>query len=151
MLKAFVSTLITQGDRPGDFCFVPADELVGRQALVCDLEKPDGSGCGCGQAFGGFTSHTGTTSAMVTSLDITEREWREQLFQSLCDTGWASAMDATDLAELIDGLVDHDLGAAGKLPDGTIVGRRAWNETRGTIDRLTYRGTAVAAAARNGP
>ena len=144
MLKVFVSTQSTQGEQPGDFCFVPADELVGRYSIVCDLEKADGSGCGCGQAFGGFATHQGTTTAMVAAVDMTELEWRAELYQTLCDTGWSSRMSATDLAELVDQLVEHDLVAANRLPVGLVVGRRAWNDARGTVDNLTYRGVAVA-------
>ncbi len=139
MLKVFVSTQSTQGDVPGDFSFVPAGELVGRYSIVCDLEGPDGSGCGCGQAFGGFVTHAGTTTALVVERDMTELDWRAELFQTLSDTGWATAMNSTDLAELVDELVELDLGAAGNLPVGTVVGRRAWNDRRGTVDHLLCR------------
>ena len=141
MLKVFVSTLVTQGDLPGDFSFVPDGELVGRHATVCDLERPDGSGCGCGRAFAGFHTHAGTTTAIVAEVDLTELDWRRQLYETLCDTGWAAWMSATELAEVVDELVGYDLGAAGELPVGTVVGRRAWNDDRqGTIDRLLFRG-----------
>lgn len=142
-MKIFVSTQSTQGNVPGDFCFVPEGELVGRYAFVCDLEKPDGSGCGCGQAFGGLDTHVGTTTAMVVDVDMSELEWRAHLFQTLCDTGWASAMSATDLAEVVDDLVEHDLGAAAALPVGLIVGRRAWNSRGAIVDHLTDRGLAT--------
>jgi hypothetical protein len=139
MLKMFVSTLCTQGEVPGDFCFVPQGELVGRYSMVCDLEKADGSGCGCGRAFGGFVTHAGTTTAMVVERDMSELEWRAQLFQTLCDTGWAAASHADDLAEVVDDLVEHDLGAASQLPVGQVVGRRAWNTRGATVDHLTFR------------
>ena len=147
MLKVLVSTLSTQGDVPGDFCFVPVDELVGRYSLVCDREKADGSGgCGCGQAFGGFLTHRGTTTAMVAERDMTELEWRAQLFQTLNETGWASLMSAADLAHLVDELVECDLGTAARLPVGVVLGRRAWNDPRGTVDNLTYRGVGADAS-----
>jgi len=87
MLKVFVSTTTTQGAVTGDFCFVPAGELVGRYSVVCDGERPDGSGCGCGRAFGGFDTHMGTTTAMVVQRDMTELDWRAELYKTLCDTG----------------------------------------------------------------
>ena len=139
MLKVFVSTQSTQGTMPDDFSFVPDGELVGRYSLVCDLEGPERPGCGCGQAFGGFVTHAGTTTAMVVERDMTELDWRAQLFQTLCDTGSATAMNSTDLAALVDELVEHDLSAAGELPVGTVVGRRAWNDRRGTVDNLLCR------------
>jgi hypothetical protein len=74
MLKVFVATSRTQGDSPSDFSFVPDDELVGRYSMVCNSERPDGSGCGCGQAFAGFLTHAGTTTAMVMERDMTDAE-----------------------------------------------------------------------------
>ncbi len=62
MLKVLVSTLSTQGELPGDFGCVPADELV----------------------------------------------------------------------------EEHDLRAANRLPIGLVVGRRAWNYARRTVDSPTY-------------
>jgi hypothetical protein len=151
MLKAFVSTESTQGDAPGDFCFVPADELVGRHSFVCDSEKADGlGGCGCGRAFAGFTTLRGTSTARVAEVAMTEMEWRGRLFQSLCDNGWGSMMSAGDLAEWVDELVEDDLHTAAKLPVGLVIGRRAWNDAQGrTIDNLTYRGMVVVDASRH--
>ena len=34
----------------------------------------------------------------------------------------------------------------GDLPVGLVVGRRAWNDARGAVDNLTYRGVAAADA-----
>lgn len=142
MLKVFVSTRSTQGDQPGDFCYVPTNELVGRYSIVCDSERSDGSGCGCGRSFGGFVTHQGTTTAMVVERDMTELEWRAELYETLFDTGWADAMDADSLAEYIDDLVGHDLGAAAELTAGMVIGRRAWNDAHGTLDQLTLRGVS---------
>ena len=141
MLKVFVSTTTTQGAVTGDFCFVPAGELVGRYSMVCDSEQPDGSGCGCGRAFGGFETHMGTTTAMVVQRDITELEWRAQLYKTLCDCGLTN-MPAIDVAELVDDLVQLDLVAAGELPVGLVVGRRAWNQGDEIVDQLMYRGVS---------
>ncbi|MBK5334077.1 MAG: hypothetical protein JJD93_19025 [Ilumatobacteraceae bacterium] len=142
MLKLFVSTTTTQGSVAGDFCYVPAGELVGRYSMVCDCERADGSGCGCGRAFGGFETHRGTTTAIVVERDMTELDWRVELYKTLSDTGWADAMPADDLAEFVDALVAHDLNAAAELPAGLIVGRRAWNEGDETVDQLMYRGVS---------
>jgi hypothetical protein len=142
MLNVFVSTTIAQGSVVGDFCFVPAGELVGRYSMVCDDEKRDGSECGCGRAFGGFDTHMGTTTAMVVQRDMTELEWRAELYKTLCDTGWADSMQAIDVAELVDELVAHDLDAAAELPVGLVVGRRAWNQGDEIVDQLMYRGVA---------
>ena len=95
MLNVLVSTLETQGSVPGDFSYVPAGELVGRYSLVCDSERPDGTGCGCGRAFGGFTTHRSTTTAMVVERDMTEADWRKALYDTLVATGWAGLMRST--------------------------------------------------------
>lgn len=143
MVNVLISTTQSQGERPGDFSWVPDGELVARYGLVCASEHPDGSGCGCGRAFGGFDTHRSTTSAMVVTSDLTEQQWRARLHQTLADTGWAS-MDPDDLAGLIDELVEFDLGAARDLPAGSIIGRLAYNEADGsTTDRLLLRGTGT--------
>lgn len=138
-MKVFVSTMTTQGAVAGDFCFVPAGELVGRYSIVCDGEQPDGSGCGCGRAFGGFETQMGTTTATVVERDMTEVEWRAELFKTLCDAGLTD-LPAIEAAGLVDDLVQLDLVAAAELPVGMVVGRRAWNERDEIIDQLMYRG-----------
>jgi len=49
-------------------------------------------------------------------------------------------MSAEEIATHVDELVEHDLGAAERLPVGLIVGRRTWNDARGTVDNPTVRG-----------
>jgi hypothetical protein len=57
MINVLVSTTVTQGAAPGDFCWLPEGELVARYGVVCASERPDGSGCGCGRAFAGLITH----------------------------------------------------------------------------------------------
>jgi len=143
MTKVLVSTTVSQGRAHGDFCWVPEGELVARYQMVCDSERPDGSGCGCGRSFAGFVTHKGTTTAMVVESNLTEDEWRAALHQTLVDTGWAEWMPADDLAGLIDEVTEFDLGAAAALPVGTVLGRRAFNDRAGvTSDTLLFRATA---------
>jgi hypothetical protein len=140
MINVLVSTNRTQGAAPGDFCWVPEGELVARYGVVCASERPDGSGCGCGRAFAGFSTHQATTTAMVVQIDMTEEEWRAALHQTLVDTGWAELMTADEVAELIDELVEIDLRSAAQLAPGTILGRLAYNEPDGsTQDTLLDR------------
>jgi hypothetical protein len=115
---------------------VPEGELVARYGVVCASERPDGSGCGCGRAFAGFTTHRSTTTAMVAEADMTEAGWRAALHQTLVDTGWAELMVADELAELIDELVAIDLHSAAQLAPGTVLGRLAFNEPDGTIQDM---------------
>jgi len=145
MTKVLVSTTVSQGQAPGDFCWVPDGELVARYGMVCDSERPDGTGCGCGRAFSGLTTHNGTTTAMVVESTMTEDQWRAALHQTLVDTGWAEHMPADDLAEVIDWLAAHDLRAAAALPVGTVLGRLAYNDLTGnTFDTLLLRSAAAA-------
>ena len=133
MINVLVSTTVSQGAAPGDFCWVPEGELVARYGMVCASERRDGSGCGCGRAFGGLTTNKSTTTAMVAEADITEDEWRASMYQTLVDTGWAEWLTADELAEWIDELVVLELHSAAQLVAGTVLGRLAYNEPDGTI------------------
>ncbi len=144
MINVLVSTTVSQGNAPGDFCWVPEGELVARYGMVCASERPDGTGCGCGRAFGGFTTHRSTTTAMVVEADMTEAEWRGLLYQTLVDTGWAEWMPADDLAEWVDELVDIDLRTAAQLAPGTVLGRLAYNEPDGTTQDMFLDRSALA-------
>lgn len=143
MINVLVSTTVTQGAAPGDFCLVPEGELVARYGVVCASERPYGSGCGCGRAFGGLTTHKSTTSAMVVPVDMTEAQWRAALHQTLVDTGWATWMATGEVAALIDELVAIDLHSVARLPAGTILGRLAYNEPDGTTQDMFLDRTAL--------
>lgn len=143
MINVLVSTTVTQGAAPGDFCWVPEGELVARYGVVCASERPDGSGCGCGRAFAGLTTHKATTTAMVVQLDMTEAQWRAALRQTLVDTGWAGAMAADEVEELLDELVMIDLCSAAQMAPGTILGRRAYNQPDGTTQDMFLDRTAL--------
>lgn len=139
-MKILVSTAETQNDRPRDFTWVPEGELVARYGIVCDSERPDGGGCGCGRSFAGLTTHKGTTSAMVVERDMTETEWRAAVYSTLRDTGWAELFSPDELADAIDEMVHQDLHAVKDLPPGTVVGRCAWNDEDGeALDELVLR------------
>lgn len=145
MIKVLVSTSVSQDERQGDFCFVPEGELVARYGFVCDSERPDGSGCGCGRSFSGLRTHRATTTAMVVEMDMTLEEWRSALYETLVDTGWAGVMDDDDVADLIDEVTELDLDEIQDLPTGQVLGRLAYNdERRITRDTLLLRGLRAA-------
>jgi hypothetical protein len=144
MIKVLVSTLSTQGSVPGDYSFVPEGELVGRYGLVCDRERKTGlSGCGCGRGFGGFSTYRATTSALVAERDMTILDWRSAAHQTLRDTGWSRLLGDVELGDVLDEMVEFDLLRLRELEIGTIVGRRAWNDSRGIQDHLVLRGQVV--------
>lgn len=69
-MKLLVATMQTQHQCATDFCFVAEGELVTIEE-PCDKDRdtdgvplPDGV-CGCGRAFTGVLSRTGTTTARV--------------------------------------------------------------------------------------
>ena len=128
MSKFLVSTNDLQGAVRGDFTWVPTGELVARYGLVCDAEKADGTGCGCGRAFGGLVTNRSTTTAKVMELPIDEAGWRAEVHRMLQETDWARGLSLTELADYIDWMVERDVVPIQELPVGTIVGRRAWNE-----------------------
>ncbi len=143
MINVLVSTTVSQGAVPGDFCWVPEGELVARYGMVCSDERPDGSGCGCGRAFGGLRTHKSTSTAMVVERDMTEAEWRAELHRTLVDTGWAKWTPADELAEWIDELVQLDLRSAAQIPVGTVLGRLAFHEPDGSLHDMFLDRTAL--------
>lgn len=134
-LKVLVATAQTQGDEPGDFSFVPEGELVGRYGVVCASSRA----CGCGRAFSGFTTHRGTTSAMIVERAMTEADWRAALYVTLEQTGWSDSLDPDELAEEIDEIACLDLHSLDELPIGTVVGRRAELDRCWFTDELVLR------------
>ena len=128
-MHVLVSTTVTQGESLDDFCHVPEGELVGRYGLLCDDEGPDRSGCGCGRSFAGFETQRATSTAMVVDVDLTRTEWRAAVFRVLTETGYAEVLSANELAEAVDDIEAEDLEPVQHLPEGTVLGRCAWNIT----------------------
>ncbi len=139
-MKFLVSTNDLQGKERGDFNWVPPGELVARYGIICDAEKPDGTGCGCGRSFGGLVTNRSTTTAKVMELPIDEAGWRSEVHRMLQETDWARGLSLNELADYIDWMTSRDLHAIQELPIGTILGRRAWNEDgKPCVDDLLLR------------
>jgi hypothetical protein len=141
MLKVLVSTTQTQGRVYGDYCFVPEGEIVGRYGIICDAEREDGvGGCGCGRGFGGFMTLKGTTTAMVVERPMTRELWRNLAVALHERAGYADVYGKELMDEVIGEMMAFDLDAIAKLPIGTILGRRAYNDEDGeTQDELLHR------------
>jgi hypothetical protein len=147
-MNVLVATMKTQGQWENDFAYVPEGELVARYSMICAAEREDGSGCGCGRSFGGFTTHGSTTSAIVEARDMTEAQWRAQMHDVLFATGWGEWLSSNDLADIIDELVFFDLESIQALAPGTVLGRRAWNMSDGLVHdelRIRYSPTGLRA------
>jgi hypothetical protein len=134
MLKVLVSTTHTQGKVDGDFCFVPEGEIVGRYGIVCDDEREDGvGGCGCGRAFGGFMTLKSTTTAMVVERPMTRKLWRDLALALHERAGYAKAYGPELMETVLDEMMFFDLDKLAEIPIGTILGRRAFNDSSGNM------------------
>jgi hypothetical protein len=119
-MKVLVSTRLTQGQHPGDFCHANDGELL-YPGTVCDTSRsapnfPDDP-CGCGRSLTGQDTLRGTTTALV--LDdpaMTRGAFVAGLRATLARAGWPPRW-AEELA-------DRVLVAAAEFPSGTIVGYR---------------------------
>jgi hypothetical protein len=120
-MKVIVATALTQGQRDDDFNFCQDGELVILPAMTCSNAKADDE-CGCARALGGVSSHAGTTSMLVTEVEMTEAEWRAAVVDAYVAEGWFANADDID-AELLD---DNRriLESIRHLPEGTVLGFR---------------------------
>jgi hypothetical protein len=90
MLKVFVSTQETQGQRENDFNFVPEGELVMFGMLTCSNEHAD-DGCGCARSMCGTLTHLATTTMKVVEY-TGETSLADTILTSLKESGWIGSM-----------------------------------------------------------
>jgi hypothetical protein len=119
MLKYFVSTHHTQGERDNDSNSIPETEIVD----LCSLshEDPDDSYCGCARSFVGITSRQTTTTAEIVESDMTPVEFVGRFHEGLVAMGFANT------AELRADATNDAVGLlllAAQWPVGTVVERR---------------------------
>lgn len=117
-MRILVATHQTQGQHRGDFNHAIGSELV-MWAVACDVDRleprADG-GCGCGRAWVGLNSHLGTTTALVSEIDLTFTDYAEAVASGLDSMGFGrdgARRTAKDLAAL-----------SGDYPPGTVLGHR---------------------------
>lgn len=117
-MKILVATDAGQ-DRPGDFCWTTPGEMV-TLGLVCDsdLDAPD-AGCGCGRAFVGTDTRKGTTTAIVSEVDMILADYARTLRNTAVRAGFtiSAGFEAVRMAQ-------HITAAVKDLPVGTVVRRR---------------------------
>ncbi len=119
MLRYFVSTHRTQGERDNDSNNVPDTELVDIPGK--SHENPDDTYCACARSFVGFRSRQATTTAEVAESNMTPVAYIRRFHTMLIGLGYentpAMRTDATnDAIEL--------LRVAAQWPVGTVVERR---------------------------
>ncbi|WP_340683015.1 hypothetical protein LCL61_30795 [Amycolatopsis coloradensis] len=116
-MKLLVATSKTQGTRKNDFDHCVEGELLWIAPCCDDGESSPDSDCGCGRAFGGLSSHRGTTTALIAELPgFTYSDYAEALRSSLAAQGWPP--EAAE--ELAAGL----LAFASGWEVGTVIERR---------------------------
>ncbi|MFJ9782568.1 hypothetical protein ACIRSS_23505 [Amycolatopsis sp. NPDC101161] len=119
MLKYFVSTHRTQGERDNDSNTVPGTELVDIPGK--SHEDPDDTYCACARSFVGFISGQATTTAEVAESDMTPVEYirgfhAKQIALGFKDTPALHASATNDAV--------HLLLLAACWPVGIVVERR---------------------------
>ncbi len=91
MLKVFVSTNETQGQRTNDFNFVPEGELVILPSMTCTDEQADDD-CGCARSMQGILTHKATTTMKVVEHDGDVSTLVNLIQTSLKESGWIGSM-----------------------------------------------------------
>ncbi|MET8997167.1 hypothetical protein [Amycolatopsis sp. NPDC004169] len=120
MLKYFVSTDRTQGERDNDSNSVPGVELVDLASTCHD--NPDSAICGCARSFVGFDTRQATTTAEIVESDMTPTEYVDRFYAMLLalrfqDTPKLRTDATNDAMEM--------LRIAAQWPVGTVVERRS--------------------------
>jgi hypothetical protein len=123
-MKIIVATSETQGQRPGDFNFVPDGEIV--MVSDCDCLHP---GCDCVRSMVGINSRKGTTTMKVIESDISLEEYRRLIgdaSQGYIELG----VDDQVLYEQADALLD----LAMQFPVGAVIERdgEIFNQRQGS-------------------
>ncbi|WP_370964882.1 hypothetical protein [Amycolatopsis sp. cg9] len=119
VLKYFVSTHRTQGERDNDANSIPGTEIVDLASL--SHEDPDNTYCGCARSFVGITSRQTTTTAEIVETDMTPVQFVARFHTALLALGFADTPQLR--ADAADGATEL-LRLAAAWPAGTVVERR---------------------------
>lgn len=112
-MKIIVATSETQGQRPGDFSFVPDGEVV----IVSDCDCLH-EGCECSRSMVGVLCGKGTTTMMVIESDLTRDDYLRLV--RAANEGFADlGVDGSFFDEQADAL----LQLAAEFPVGAIIER----------------------------
>jgi hypothetical protein len=119
VLKYFVSTHRTQGERDNDSNSIPKTEIVDLCSLSHD--NPDDPYCGCARSFVGITSRQTTTTAEIVESDMTPVEFVSRFHAGFVAMGFP---DTPDLRADAANAATELLRLAAVWPVGTVVERR---------------------------
>lgn len=123
MIKIFVSTKKTQGQRKNDFSFVPSGEVVIHPTFECDGETIDG-GCGCRRSLSGISCHKATTTMVVAEKLYTVEKLAKMIEASMKKGGWGKLFSPERLTEYALADAKELVKAARPFRVGTVVERR---------------------------
>jgi hypothetical protein len=119
LIKIFVSTEETQGQRENDFCFVPEGEIVDFVSMTCSNGTTDDN-CGCKRAMSGIECHKATTTMKVTEFDGSIEDLGKLIKKSQQDGGWLQE----PWQRLLEGGISHAseiTRQASEFPVGAVV------------------------------
>ncbi len=119
MLKYFVSTRRTQGERNNDSNSIPGTEIVDLASL--SHEDPDHPYCGCARSFVGISSRQTTTTAEIVESDMTAVDYVARFHAAFAAMGFA---DTPELRADVGNAATELLQLAAAWPVGTVVERR---------------------------
>jgi len=112
-MKIIVATTQTQGQKPGDFNFVPEGEVV----IVSDCDCLH-KGCECSRSMVGVKCGKGTTTMMVVESSMSREEYHRLIREA--NTDYESlGVDESVFDEQADALLD----LAMQFPAGTVIER----------------------------
>ena len=116
-MNVLVATKRTQGQRPDDFSYTLAGELVRLPAVVCDC--PD---CGCERAMEGLASHKATTTfTVVERADLEPAEYGRILLDHLLDGGWVVGGPDDPENTWVGEYIEQHLGLAAHFEVGEVL------------------------------
>jgi hypothetical protein len=117
IVKIFVSTKQTQGQRQDDFSWVPEDELLTPfLSGICGGEQA-GDRCGCARSLVGISCFKSTTTAKVVERELTETQLARLFTESANKAGWGRYYTLKAGREVARAL----LSEAAKFPTGAVV------------------------------
>ena len=112
-MKIIVATTQTQGQRPGDFNFVPEGEVV----IVSDCDCLH-AGCECSRSMVGVKCGKGTTTMMVLESGMSREEYRRLIRDA--NKGYEDlGVDESVFDEQADSLLE----LADQFPAGVVIER----------------------------
>jgi hypothetical protein len=116
-VRIIVATSETQGNRPGDFNYVPEGEIV----MVGDCDCLH-EGCDCSRSMVGILSKMGTTTMMVVESDLTRDDFRRQIREANSEFE-ELGVNGSVYEEQADALLD----LAKEFPAGAVIERKGEN------------------------